>query len=488
MRFLQSVAASLWAAVCIVPLGCQCHADAAPNPTGYLKQDVQRVDDARFRDGCSTLEENPARGDAHGGWHVLREQGNEAGSPKGFCSWLWNIGQFSGGNEYKGKMPPSDCIGGRDKPISADALAAISNTLVNARANGAMLIVRFGYTSGAEEGTEPTDFNVLVGHVRQLAPILGAFPDVVHAVECGMTGPWGEMHSNNYREPHHIRAIGDAWLESLAKETALLVRYPKWVLDYSGKDVDEFMREVEDGTYYKVQPDQRRIGLFNDGYLGTEGDYGTWRNGKMWMNREQGVKYLEARRNVPYGGELAHIKEAEAEAVPLFDLSRYNIVQEFYRTHLSYLRNINGKRHVLAARIGRLVLTHDYDFEGMPDLSEWYGTDLRRFMLTHMGYRFVVRDVKFSTGFVSVDIENTGFGHLLCRCRTELVSGDSVVPVDLDLRKLAPCSRKIYTMPLPGKSAADVPLLLKVCLDTPAAQPILFANDAMREGDALRLR
>lgn len=126
---------------------------------------------------------------------------------------------------------------------------------------------------------------------------------------------------------------------------------------------------------------------------------------------------------MPYGGELAHIKEAEAEAVPLFDLSRYNIVQEFYRTHLSYLRNINGKRHVLAARIGRLVLTHDYDFEGMPDLSEWYGTDLRRFMLTHMGYRFVVRGVKFGAGSVSVDVENTGFGHLLCRCRAELVSG-----------------------------------------------------------------
>ncbi len=171
-----------------------------------------------------------------------------------------------------------------------------------------------------------------------------------------------------------------------------------------------------------------------------------------------------------------------------FDLSRYNIVQEFYRTHLSYLRNINGKRHVLAARIGRLVLTHDYDFEGMPDLSEWYGTDLRRFMLTHMGYRFVVRSVKFGAGSVSVDIENTGFGHLLCRCRAELVSGNSVVPVDLDLRKLAPCTRKVYTLPLPVKSVADVPLLLKVCLDTPAAQPILFANDAMREGDALRLR
>ena len=268
-------------------------------------------------------------------------------------------------------------------PLTADALAAVSNTLVNARANGAVMIIRFGYTSGAETGAEPTDFDVLLGHIRQVGPILGAFPDVVLAVECGMTGPWGEMHSNSYREPRHIRAIGDAWLETLAKQTALLVRYPMWILEYAGKNVDEFLKEVEDGSYYKVQPAQRRIGMFNDGYLGTDADYGTWRHHEKWMVREQGVRYLEARRNVPYGGELAHISVAEAEAVPLFDLGKFNIVEEFYRTHLSYLRNISAKRHVLAERIGRLKLTHDYDFEGMPDLSEWYGTDLRGLQVRH---------------------------------------------------------------------------------------------------------
>ena len=70
-----------------------------------------------------------------------------------------------------------------------------------------------------------------------------------------------------------------------------------------------------------------------------------------YVNREQGVEYLEARRNVPYGGELAHISVEESEAVPLFDLSKYNIVREFYRTHLSYLRNIETRHHNLAERI-----------------------------------------------------------------------------------------------------------------------------------------
>ena len=443
--------------------------------------------DARFRDGCSVLESNPARGAAPGWWHVLKKEGNEAGSPKGFCSWLWNIGEFSGGNEYKDKPRPLGVIGGKDMPLTADALAAVSNTLVNARANGAVMIIRFGYTSGAETGAEPTDFDVLLGHIRQVGPILGAFPDVVLAVECGMTGPWGEMHSNAYREPHHIRAIGDAWLETLAKQTALLVRYPMWILEYAGKNVDEFLKEVEDGSYYKVQPAQRRIGMFNDGYLGTDADYGTWRHHEKWMVREQGVRYLEARRNVPYGGELAHISVAEAEAVPLFDLGKFNIVEEFYRTHLSYLRNISAKRHVLAERIGRLKLTHDYDFEGMPDLSEWYGTDLRTFMLTHMGYRFVIRGVKFGRDAVEVTVENTGFGHLLMKPRGELAAGGSVRSVDMDLRKVRPGERKVFSLPLPKGASASSGVLLSVRLDTPAAQVVHFANDAMREGVAVRL-
>ena len=303
-----------------------------------------------------------------------------------------------------------------------------------------------------------------------------------------MTGPWGEMHSTFYREPFHVKAIGDEWLKSLAKETALLVRYPKWILDYAGKDADSFLREVADGTYYKIQPAQRRIGMFNDGYLGTESDYGTWRTGERWMDRDQGVEYLEARRNVPYGGELAHISPEEAEAVGLFDIARFNIVREFYRTHLSYLRNISTKRHNLAGRIGKLKLTHAYDFPGMPDLSEWYGTDLRTFMLSHMGYRFVMRDVKFTSSHVSVTVENTGFGHLLMKPRGEIKAGGLSRAVEIDLRKVRPGEKKTFNLPLPKGASSTSAVLLTVRLDTPAAQPVLFANDAIRSGDGFRLR
>ncbi|MBR1870467.1 MAG: DUF4874 domain-containing protein [Kiritimatiellae bacterium] len=435
---------------------------------------------APFEDACSPLESNPARGAAGGGWHVLKEDGNKPGDPKGFCSWLWDIGHFSAGNEYKGKLPPPERIGGRDIPLTDDALDSIRQTFANARANGAMMIVRFGYTWSDACGCEPSNFDTLLAHIAQIGGVMKDYGDVVLAVECGMCGPWAEMHSSNYLAPEHKVKLIDAWMAALPKNVALLVRSPSCVVEYSGKDSETFMKLVRSGKYYEKQPAQRRIGMYNDGYLGTEWDYGTWPGGKNSFTRAQGVEYLEARRNVPYGGELAYIGDGEAHKVKLFDTKEYNIVEEWYRTHLSYLRNINGKSESLPRRIGELSFSHEYDFAGMPDLHEWYGKDLRFFMREHMGYRFVIRGAKVMRDKIEVSIENTGFGHLLLKSAGELVVGKKSIPAKLDLRTLKPGETRAFTIPIP-KSAQEIApkVALRLKLATPAEQEIKFANDAL---------
>ena len=59
-----------------------------------------------------------------------------------------------------------------------------------------------------------------------------------------------------------------------------------------------------------------------------------------------------------------------------------------------------------------------------------------------MGYRFVVRDIKFNGDSVDVTVENTGFGHLLMKSRGEIAIGAQKRPVPFDLRKLCPGERK----------------------------------------------
>ena len=69
-----------------------------------------------------------------------------------------------------------------------------------------------------------------------------------------------------------------------------------------------------------------------------------------------------------------------------------------------------------------------FRFDGMPDLHEYEGTDLLKFMSDHMGWRFVVRDARLPVEFapgkearVALAVENTGFGKLLLPSRAEVV-------------------------------------------------------------------
>ena len=66
-------------------------------------------------------------------------------------------------------------------------------------------------------------------------------------------------------------------------------------------------------------------------------------------------------------------------------------------------------------------------------------------------------------------MENTGFGHLLMKPRGELAAGGSVLSVDMDLRKVRPGERKVFSLPLPKGASASSGVLLSVRLDTPAA-------------------
>ena len=73
-----------------------------------------------------------------------------------------------------------------------------------------------------------------------------------------------------------------------------------------------------------------RMGFYNDGYLGTDWDYGTWGGGGRVWTRQQGRDFLRGQA-VPYGGEFACINTNYFDKnVHLLDTNRFNIVQEWY--------------------------------------------------------------------------------------------------------------------------------------------------------------
>ena len=451
----------------LVSLPTPCTCAEVGDPGAFVRQDVSCLD------GCESLPENPARGPAPGGWTVFKPEG----LPKwhgqgGFRSSLWELSRFSGGREQNGKRPLAERVGGKDVPISEPMKADVRRFLAETREKGGSLIVRLGYTWSDQQGCEPSDFSVLLGHVRDLSRILAGFPDVVVGVEAGVAGPWGEMHSSDYCKKEYITQVLNAYLEHLAPTTPVLVRAP---------------------AYLEHMDFNPRLGMYNDGYLGTWWDYGTWA-GKF--TREKGCELLKPRHRVPYGGELAYIgrdflDENKHRCAELWDPAKWNIVRDWYDVHLSYLRNLHERGHTLATYLAEVRFdSKKWAYEGMPRLAEYDGATMSKFVLDHMGYRFVVRGVRVSSKFtrgqpavVALGVENTGFGSLLVKDRSELlfVSGQTsaAVPVDVAFAEIPGGGRKkaVLRFEVP---CALAPGTYELCLRTTAGtSPLRLANAGM---------
>ena len=492
--------AALAAAVCAMQQGCGTVADAAPNPDGYFKPDI------RYVDGTDTFP-GPARGYAPGGWTVFKPEGlPKWKGAKAYNSSLWELGQFSGGRVQGKHAVPTNRVGGADIPLTDAMKADVRRYLDETRRNGGSLIVRVGYTWSDSQGCEPSDFDVILGHVRDLSKIMSDYDDVIVGVEAGIAGPWAEMHSSDYCRPGYMNRILKAYCENLSPEISLLTRTAYYIDAYAGtNDVG-----ILDMLPFQDR-DLRRFGMYNDGYLGTWWDYGTW-SGK-WK-RELGCRLLDSiGRDNPYGGELAYVSrdwldKNREKCADLFNIEKWNIVKDWYGAHLNYLRNAGDRKHPLCAFIAdRTFDSAKFRFDGMPDLREYDGLDLHKFMLDHMGWRFVVRDARLPKtvrpgrkAMVALEIENTGFGRLLLPSRADvlLVSGEDRVCVSADtsrydLSSLAGAEKRrmavSFAVPKdakPGEYAVLLRFSAPLKDEQPGGvprRPIRFANAGMWNGE-----
>ena len=384
-----------------------------------------------FVDGGELLDENPSRGPASGNWTVLRRNGSaKPSNPTRFFSKLWDLSEYSGGNTLEKKSPKPGRMGGADIPLDEAALSTIRQTLANARANGAQGILRFGYAWDDTIGSEPSNPAMIRTHIAQLGAVLREFPDVVLAVEGGMFGPWGEMNYSGYVAPERSVPIMNAWLEELPATASLLVRSPCYLLWHAGMDSAAFDAATREGRL--DYPGADRLGMYNDGYLGSMSDLGTWHGDPppaSGLTREMGVRWLATRKGgIPYGGEFGYCGlNWVTNNGPLCN-PKLNIVEEWYRTHLTYLRDF-GAHQTIATFLSTLTLDASLtNFPGAPRLDEWIGRDLRSFVRAHLGYRFVARDLDMPAAAhpgdalrLSLAIENTGFNDIAWPTKASLI-------------------------------------------------------------------
>ena len=330
---------------------------------------------------------------------------------------------------------------GKDSPVSEDALAALSATLDALRQAGGTAIVRFSYNyegktvDGRYVDWEPAP-ELIETHIAQLGGVLARNTDVVAAVETGMLGPWGEQHSTALATSGEeiFYRIVEAWLRAIPSNRTVSVRRPLYYTYWANRKYGTNLTpENLSGDIAEPGTDAGRVGVFNDGYLGSDSDLGTF------ADRTEETEWLFSRaRQTLYGGEV--VADSETGLLGAYNDVDY-LEKEAFLTHTSYL-NISWNDRVINAWKNTPYDGADPVYAGFSDYD---------YVAAHLGYRLVLRKSELSSsasggGVLRLrgSIENVGFGNVVNQRLAEiLLIGEKeryVCSVDWDVRTVASAS------------------------------------------------
>lgn len=371
-----------------------------------------KVTGTDFTESAETIN-NPGAGYTSPLWYVCRPGDTPVKNPSGDLVVLFiDIGAFSSGANGVTDEKTGEYTEGKDYDLDKSFFEGLRGTLENCRRNGSMAGLRFRYDANGKNNPEPASFEKVLEHISQIDKngVLRDYEDILVYVESGFVGAWGEQHSGKYTSVDYKARLLDAVLEIVPESVCVSVRTPDTFCRWAGIKTDELAEyKAEAGT------DAARVGIYNDGYMGSDSDLGTFLN----PGRKDAVKWMKKQMlHTVYGGEFS----GNTDYAKKYDTYLpENAIPEMYDTHLSYI-NSNIWPLYKDMKFGP-----EYDISGA-DNSAYYGETVYKFIRDHLGYRFVLRNSVITAeaeqgGMITaaLKIENTGFAGVIKKQRTEVI-------------------------------------------------------------------
>ena len=366
-----------------------------------------------YTESVETIQ-NPGAGYTSTVWANCSPGNTKVYSPTGSLALFFiDIGQFSSG--VNGTTDEDgNYTAGTDYDLDETFFNAWEQTFENCRRNGCMVGVRFRYDANGKDNPEPETFDKVLDHIRQVkeSGILERNSDILAFVESGFVGKWGEQHGGKYTDVAHKAQLLDAMLDAVPESVPVTVRTPDIFAEWAGIK----RSQLDDEELYSGENEKllsKRVGLYNDGYMGSNSDLGTFSNREIetnWLHRVTEETY--------YGGEFSgNIDYAKKYETYL----PQNAIPEMYKTRLSY---INGNIFQLYKDY---TFGGEYDVENV-DNSAYYGQTVYQFIRDHLGYRFVLRNSEHSAKVEQggeletvFSVENTGFANAVFHPQSYLI-------------------------------------------------------------------
>lgn len=286
--------------------------------------------------------------------------------------------------------------------ISATALSQLDTIFSTWKNSNKQLIVRFLYDwNGKAKETEPGDISIITRHMAQVAEIVNKHTDCIYILQSIFVGNCGEMNNSNYMSNASMCTLFSQLASVTDPSIFLAVRTPAhW------RTIAQSYQPLTKEQAYTGSPTSR-LGLFNDGMLGSGNDLGTYGDTSLTQASSYSDKGTRA-EEIAFQNQLCNYVPNGGEVVldnPFNDLE--NALTDLSSMHVSYL---------------------DYDYDAAV-LNKWKastynGSDVFSgcsgydYVTSHLGYRYVMQssDIAFDTwkddtATLSISLTNTGFGN-----------------------------------------------------------------------------
>lgn len=365
-------------------------------------------------------------------------------------------------------------IGGyRDRKLDMTALERIRHILDFFRDNGYDMILRVAYDhQGKAVEREPYFWDQVKEHMHQVGELLQDHGECIFIYQGLLTGNWGEMHTTRFQDERKRKELWEILQKYRPKDTYAAVRRPAYWRQLHG--------EPQNRKY-----DTADMGLFDDAMFASENHLGTFgmlsrENGweEQWSREEELEFEEELCRSVPNGGEAVYGEEYQRQLTP-------KLVEDILRRmHITYLNKTYDSRI--------LDIWKQWKYQGT---EEWSGKSLYDYVGAHLGYRLVIRDVRFQTGRggdcgrLEITVENTGFASLYQEVEFWLESCEGEENVLSETVSVKPAGKNAGGVWNSGESRVllcDVPLKEQQCWLRANRKAdgacIRFANGCDRDG------
>lgn len=291
--------------------------------------------------------------------------------------------------------------------LDETALKNIRQVLYRFFETKSKVIVRFLYDwDGLGKEKEPKDITIIQKHMKQAGAVLNDFSECIYTTQGIFVGSWAEMHDSNYLSAKDMTTLLLSYADATSPDIYLAVRTPNHYRTIFN-ELEENPKRYEN-FHTTAEELKKRLGLYNDGMLGSVSDLGTYQG---LQTQNAGLSEEELRDSelefqnklcltVPNGGETVMDNSYNDWTNAITDLGRM---------HVSYLNQMYDDT----------VINKWKNSTYQNKSSIYNGFSAYDYITEHLGARFILKDCTLSykpfqkgEASGSITIENTGFSNL----------------------------------------------------------------------------